>query len=445
LLGMRFPFLIAVLLFASITASGQQLGQTKEAIIARNGPAIEENCAKNTAVYRSGPWKFDVGYVDGIAKKLTVTKTDSLTDDEIHSVLANNADEAVWREIILSGETRMWQRSDLATAQCDRIKPRSISMSAPPLRPRSTAAAPAPTIGSNALGTTSIAPSSAARNISLRRSSQDRPLPATSRVAPSVLGDAPEGLVALLFVVCFGALLLKLIPPLLLARGRRIAAGSVKKGPPTSTLPMTNRRPLPRKASPALALTLEDISWENFELLSGEIFRRQGFEVEISSGLGADGGKDLTLRREGDVRLVQCKRLSANNWVSVMEMREFYGLLVAENAKCGIFMTTGFYSQGAREFADGKPIKLLGRAEIEQLMASVTHPGENLCLIRHWIDDFAAGARVTDPNCPRCRRPMKLRRGATGRPFWGCSLFPRCAGKRDARTELVRAYSYQQS
>jgi len=118
---------------------------------------------------------------------------------------------------------------------------------------------------------------------------------------------------------------------------------------------------------------------------------------------------------------------------------------VAENAKSGIFMTTGLYSRDAREFAEGKPIELLGRAEIEQLMASAAHPGENLCIIQNWIDDFTAVARVTDPTCPCCRTPMKLRRGATGRVFWGCSSFPRCRGKRDARTELVRAYSYQQS
>lgn len=202
-----------------------------------------------------------------------------------------------------------------------------------------------------------------------------------------------------------------------------------------------------QKGPPPLCLTLEDVSWENFELLAGEIFRRKGFEVEISSGLGADGGKDLTLRRDGEVRLVQCKCLSAENKVSVMAMREFYGLVVAENAKRGIFMTTGLYSRDAREFAEGKPIKLLGRAEIEQLMASVAHPGENLCIIRDWIDDFAAVAHVTDPDCPRCREPMKLRRGPTGRPFWGCSSFAitRCRGRRDARTELVRAYAYQQS
>jgi hypothetical protein len=206
--------------------------------------------------------------------------------------------------------------------------------------------------------------------------------------------------------------------------------------------------PIPRATPPPLPiLTLDDITWENFELLAGEIFRRKGFEVQISSGLGADGGKDLTLRKEGEVRLVQCKFLGAENKVSVMAMREFYGLVVAEKAKRGIFMTTGLYSRDAKEFAEGKPIKLLGRAEIEQLMASVARPGENLCDVREWINDFAAVANVVDPDCPRCRQPMKLRRGVTGQAFWGCTSYAktRCRGKRDARTELVQAYSYQKS
>lgn len=212
--------------------------------------------------------------------------------------------------------------------------------------------------------------------------------------------------------------------------------------PPPLPSPRSMRPPLPPPPSPPLvSLTLEDLSWENFELVAGEIFRRKGFQVEISSGLGADGGKDLTLRRDGEVRLVQCKRLSRENKVSVMDMREFYGLVVAEKAKRGIFMTTGLYSRDAREFAEGKPIKLLGREEIEQLIASVSRPGENLCNIREWIQDFAAGANVTNPDCPRCRTSMKLRRGPTGRPFWGCCSFPRCRGKRNARTELVRALS----
>ncbi len=43
--------------------------------------------------------------------------------------------------------------------------------------------------------------------------------------------------------------------------------------------------------------TLDGISWQEFELLVGESFRLQGFQVSESSGSGADGGVDLVLRK----------------------------------------------------------------------------------------------------------------------------------------------------
>lgn len=33
--------------------------------------------------------------------------------------------------------------------------------------------------------------------------------------------------------------------------------------------------------------------------------------------------------------------------------------------------------------------------------------------------------------CPICNSPMKQRPGYEGKPFWGCSNYPRCKGKRN--------------
>jgi restriction system protein len=53
---------------------------------------------------------------------------------------------------------------------------------------------------------------------------------------------------------------------------------------------------------------LEGMSWQEFELLVGEAFRRKGFAVrEIGRG-GADGGVDLVLIKDGEKTLVQCKQ-----------------------------------------------------------------------------------------------------------------------------------------
>jgi hypothetical protein len=111
--------------------------------------------------------------------------------------------------------------------------------------------------------------------------------------------------------------------------------------------------PLPQSLPPstANACTLDSLSWDNFELLIAEIFRRKGYAVEISSGLGADGGKDLTLRKDRELAFVQCKKLARSNRVTATQMRDFFGLIVAEGAAKGFFVTTGYFSADAKKFA----------------------------------------------------------------------------------------------
>src|SRR5690349_4496161 len=67
----RFALCLLFLCAFAPCASTMELGQTKESIVAQHGPATEENHSKNTAVYRSGPWKVDLQYHDGIACRLT--------------------------------------------------------------------------------------------------------------------------------------------------------------------------------------------------------------------------------------------------------------------------------------------------------------------------------------------------------------------------------------
>ena len=440
-----FPRFLILLLGLISAASAQHLGDSQEEIVAQNGAPIEANHAKETAVYRRGPWKIEIAYANEIAKKLTITKLDPLTDEDIQSILAANAAGATWHELQINGSSRIWQRSDLATARCDRVKPRSIELINSPY-PKTQAgavgaasAAVAQTLLLNALPAPSA--SRTLRATSATPAAAPSATPGPSSVAPVSLpqGSSNDGLRKMLWDQTVEVFAFVALPLLLL---KILVGGLRSRSHKSSTL---TPPPLPQAvgADASLVLSLDDISWENFELLTGEIFRRQGYEVEINSGLGPDGGKDLTLRRDGETVLVQCKCFAAGNKVPVVAMREFFGLIKAEEAQRGIFVTTGLYSRDATEFAEGKPIELLGRAAIERMMESVSRPGENLCDMQSWVDDFAAASRIADPACPRCRNPMKLKRGVTGGAFWGCSSYPRCRGKREARTELVRAFSYQ--
>ena len=56
---------------------------------------------------------------------------------------------------------------------------------------------------------------------------------------------------------------------------------------------------------------LDGMSWQEFELLVGEAFRLQGYEVSELGGQGPDGGVDLVLRKGREKFLVQCKQWKA--------------------------------------------------------------------------------------------------------------------------------------
>ena len=69
---------------------------------------------------------------------------------------------------------------------------------------------------------------------------------------------------------------------------------------------------------------LDGMSWQDFELLVGEAFRLQGYEVSELGGEGPDGGVDLVLRKNREKFLVQCKQWKAFK-VGVAVVRELYG------------------------------------------------------------------------------------------------------------------------
>jgi hypothetical protein len=415
-------------LFA-LAASAMELGQTRDSIAAQHGAATEENHSKNTAVYRAGPWKVDLEYRDGIACKLTFTRIGQLSEEEIQSILNQNAGGAQWRELGVAGNKRNWQRTDFATAECDRVKPRSITFAqAPPGHDGSS---------STALVEAESSPEPDSQTSPLAYALES-PVPAPAK--PTSVSKS-LGLASQLGIFVDDHPLVFIIPALLLVVAW-LTQRARKKPAPTPTAP--RRVVTPRAANDAMATepvnsTLDGLEPEAFELLLGEIFRRQGYAVEMSGGLGADGGNDLSLRKGEQHILVQCRHWSSYK-VSAPSIQEFYGTIMAAGAAQGIFVTSGRYTREARALAEEKPIQLIDRVELERLMAQVSLPDENLCEMGHWIDRFASSVSVLDPACPFCGGSMRLKRGVQGRPFWSCQTFPRCGGKRDGRVELLRSH-----
>ena len=181
---------------------------------------------------------------------------------------------------------------------------------------------------------------------------------------------------------------------------------------------------------------LGDMTWREFEVLVGEGFRLQGYEVSETGGGGADGGVDLVLRKDREKFLVQCKQWKAFK-VGVAVVRELYGVMAAHGAAGGFVVTSGRFTDEAKTFADGRNIRLVDGPRlfgmIRQAKASgAVARGPEMPSRGPASPLEATAARA--PACPACASPMVLRsarRGANaGSEFWGCTKYPACKGTR---------------
>jgi restriction system protein len=133
------------------------------------------------------------------------------------------------------------------------------------------------------------------------------------------------------------------------------------------------RRLVTRTQSEEGAAAIAGMTWQQFELLVGEGFRRRGFAVVETGGGGADDGVDLELRRGSAVFLVQCKQWRTQR-VGVSVARELLGSMAARRAAGGFVVTSGTFTAAAREFAAGKNLHLVDGSELRKLLRDARSP-----------------------------------------------------------------------
>lgn len=181
---------------------------------------------------------------------------------------------------------------------------------------------------------------------------------------------------------------------------------------------------------------IRELSWQEFEQLVGEAYRRQGYRVAERGGGGADGGIDLELRTKDKTLVVQCKRWKTRT-IGVQLVRELYGAMTGEQAHAAIFVTSGNYTPDAIDFARDKPIKLVDGRGLVAMLKGIQDMGRPARVQRSPTDaasPIATTAAEVTTTCPTCGERMVKRiagRGPErGEEFWGCSRFPACRGTR---------------
>ena len=170
-------------------------------------------------------------------------------------------------------------------------------------------------------------------------------------------------------------------------------------------------------ASSQAADAVDQLTWQDFEKLVAEAFRRDGYSVAENGCGGPDGGVDLVLRRGNEKFFVQCKQWKAYT-VGVDVVRELYGVMAAQGATGGFVVTSGTFSSDAVEFARGRNVQLIDGPKLHALLRRARNG--------------PARAPASSPACPLCGSRMVKRTAKRGQhagaEFWGCQRYPECKG-----------------
>jgi restriction system protein len=167
---------------------------------------------------------------------------------------------------------------------------------------------------------------------------------------------------------------------------------------------------------------LKQLEWRRFVEVCAAYFEALGFRADLAHA-AADGGVSINLYPQGSASaaiIVQCRPWSAYH-VGIKPVRGLQGAMIAASVPEGVMVTSGKFTQEARDFAGKERISLIDGAELVAKIAALL-PETALALLKYATDgDFAT------PTCPTCEIKMISRKStAHGRTYWGCRNYPRC-------------------
>jgi restriction system protein len=174
---------------------------------------------------------------------------------------------------------------------------------------------------------------------------------------------------------------------------------------------------------------LGNMSWQQFEFMVSEAFRRRGYSVAEKGQNGTTGVFDLVLKKQGETFLVHCKQWRAIK-VGMRAVHELHETMTARGAKGGFAVTAGVFTDEARAFAKARNIELMDGKVLRGLVRRVRQPAR--VSLRDPLSVLTTGA----PFCPECQGRMMKRRSRRGehdgKEYWRCLRHPDCTGKRQA-------------
>nr|WP_325180726.1 restriction endonuclease [uncultured Oscillibacter sp.] len=91
-----------------------------------------------------------------------------------------------------------------------------------------------------------------------------------------------------------------------------------------------------------------DIEWRELEQIIATVFSDFGYNVELTPS-AKDGGKDVIVWYHGESYIIEIKHWNKGNRVGKRYIREFLNIVIRENRKLGLYLSTSGYTTNAFE------------------------------------------------------------------------------------------------
>lgn len=170
---------------------------------------------------------------------------------------------------------------------------------------------------------------------------------------------------------------------------------------------------------------IRDIEWKRFEDVCQKFYELKGIRSETTP-LGPDGGIDIRLYQDDSglaTSIVQCKAWG-KRFVGVQPVRELLGVMTHEKIDKAFFMTSGRFSDDAKEVGKSNRITLIDGEMLLMMIQRLPSESQKSLLY------YATEGDYLTPTCPSCGIKMKRNPGKDNRPdFWGCPNYRRCHQK----------------
>jgi restriction system protein len=174
---------------------------------------------------------------------------------------------------------------------------------------------------------------------------------------------------------------------------------------------------------------IDKMEGREFELYLGELFKKHGYEVNVTK-LAGDYGADLVIVKGGKKIVVQAKRYSKN--VGIKAVQEAQASIAHYGASEAWVVSNSDYTTAAYELAKSNRVRLIHRDELIEMMLQTKQVTPKLQLVKEAPKALQTGQVqnnvdpiVEDVTCSRCGSNMVRRSNARGE-FLGCGNFPKC-------------------